>query len=120
MYCKNCGNEINGDYEYCPVCGSKKSQASHNIDRSLLIQGIVTACLSMTGLAGFIMGTIVVNKVKRYLQEGISLSTKGKTGRYLAVAGKWAGFIVMLVHITIIVLAIALTFGWSYMVVKEL
>lgn len=76
-------------------------------DVSLLVNGIITMALGATlGLPGIVLGTITVERVKRYTEEGKPLTGMAKVGSLLANVGLGLGIFVLVIGVT---LAIVLT-----------
>ena len=101
MYCRNCGNQIETDQEFCTSCGSREGEGRQRPSSTILIRdkGAGIAALLSTIMAG--LGQIYVGKIGRgilllvidivftSISTGIMLSALYIGGTNEEILGAW-------------------------------
>ena len=118
MYCKNCGNQINGNEKFCPSCGynqalsvqrtptadeMEQSRAASSVFKMGLFSFIF--CLP---ILGFILSIIAKSKATKYKRRYGSLSGKAKTGYTFAKISFIFGIIMLYAAFVCVTVLIAL------------
>ncbi len=98
MFCKNCGEEVNGSY--CSNCGTKTNENDnynnvHNINLNIgkqhnpyktnayAIWSLILACISfifgwfITAVAAIILGNMAKNQIQERNEQGYNLASAG-------------------------------------------
>ena len=118
MFCNHCGNQLPEGAAFCASCGARVEPAQpvyqqpapsvpvvapavqredpelESLGRTTMILGIVGLATAVSsGLPGWIVSNIALNKAAEYERKAGSLTGKAKIGRNLAKPGKIVGII---------------------------